>query len=939
MMTQPEFDRWCDRLNLPDSARKLISQIRESGPVRTVQGNRGNLRGNYSSNKMGRTIQFESHRGELAHIIDGLEYNPDVIEYYDQPSIIELNYLSKSGKKVRTQHTPDFFTLSKSWVGWEEFKFEESLLRESEDKPSRYSKDADGNWRCPPGEEYAKSYNLDYRFISSKQLNQIRVRNWNWLESYFKKPFPLFDRPIDIEIVSLARSQPGITYTDLLKNIRASTPDLDNAALVDLINLAIAAERIFVNFSTEPLSEPNRVRIFNHRELAIAYEEKSLALSATKDSTDGIHRLVMEVGKSLSWDGQHWEITNHSPENLYLKNTKGKIITLAREEFYNLFLQGHLSGLDSRTESPSVTEVQTLLSRARPQDTQTANERYDAIKPYLTDNAPPITKTSRSIRRWRDDYLDAEQLYGKGNGYLGLLPKHLNKGHLPKLDPQLVEFMKEFITDRYYNAKNRRVTAVYREFKTACKERSPVFVAPSEKTFRLHIERLANYESVADREGSRVAKKMKPFHGSGEMPRNGERPWENVHIDHTPLDIELVSSLISMDTCNSSSEIDGDILLGRGWATFMIDAYSRRILAIYLSFEEPSYRSCMMVIRTCVQRFKRLPENIITDNGSEFESIYFKQLIARYGSNHKYRPPGEPRYGSPVERVFGTTNTEFIHELQGNTQIYQKSRQVTKRVNPKNQAIWTIQDLYQSLEIWAYEIYDRRPHASLTHSPREAFELGVSLGGHREMVRIDYDETFKLMTLSAPTSGDTRKVQRGSGVKINIIYYWCDAFRDPEIEGQNVNVKIDPFDVSIAYAYVKNKWHQCISNYYPFLKNRTEKEMKIISADLRQRKLGHSKRVEISEAELVNHLKSAEIYEGEVLKQRLKAMDNRTVLELAPSNFREDRVIAASIESATEIIVEVMPRTMVMDERQQKKVDLIMIEDEDEDDFEDYGKF
>ena len=112
MMTSQEFDRWCERLNLPDRARKLISQIRESEPVRAVQGNRGNLRGNYSSNKMGRTIQFESHRGELAYIIDGLEHNSDVIEYHDQPSIIELSYLSKSNKKVRTQHTPDFFTIS-----------------------------------------------------------------------------------------------------------------------------------------------------------------------------------------------------------------------------------------------------------------------------------------------------------------------------------------------------------------------------------------------------------------------------------------------------------------------------------------------------------------------------------------------------------------------------------------------------------------------------------------------------------------------------------------------------------------------------------------------------------------------------------------------------------------------------------------------------------
>ncbi len=332
MMTPQEFDRWCDRLKLPDRARKLITQIRESQPVRIVQGNRGNLRGNYSSNKMGRTIQFESHRGELAHIIDGLEHNPDVIEYYDQPSTIELNYLSKSGKKVRSQHTPDFFTISTNWVGWEEFKFEESLIRESEDKPNRYTRDVEGNWRCPPGEEYAKSYELNYRFVSSTQLNSIRVR------------------------------------------------------------------------------------IFPNQELATAYEEKSLALSVVS-FTGGVNHLSIEVGAALSWDGQHWEIANYSPENIYLKNTDGKIVSLSNDELNNLFLQGHVSGLNYRSESPLATEMQMLLSRARDRDAQTANEKYDAIKPYLSDNAPPITKVSRSIRRWRDDYLSVEQLYGKGNGY------------------------------------------------------------------------------------------------------------------------------------------------------------------------------------------------------------------------------------------------------------------------------------------------------------------------------------------------------------------------------------------------------------------------------------------------------------------------------------------------------------------------------------------
>ena len=134
------------------------------------------------------------------------------------------------------------------------------------------------------------------------------------------------------------------------------------------------------------------------------------------------------------------------------------------------------------------------------------------------------------------------------------------------------------------------------------------------------------------------------------------------------VDIQLVSSLLSLATCNTSSALtQSDINLGRCWATVMVDSYSKRILAVYFSFEEPSHRSCMMVIRICVQRWLRLPQTIITDNGKEFHSIYFKQLLAYYRCTQKYRPPGEPRYGNPVERIFGTTNTLWIHELRGNS--------------------------------------------------------------------------------------------------------------------------------------------------------------------------------------------------------------------------------------------------------------------------------
>jgi transposase InsO family protein len=127
-----------------------------------------------------------------------------------------------------------------------------------------------------------------------------------------------------------------------------------------------------------------------------------------------------------------------------------------------------------------------------------------------------------------------------------------------------------------------------------------------------------------------------------------------VHIDHTQLDLELRSSATGR-------------LLGRPWATLLMDAYSRRILAVYLTFDAPSYRSCMMALRLCVSRFGRFPQTVVVDGGSEFHSVYFDTLLARYGCIKKTRPGGQSRFGSVIERLFGTTNTELIFNLLGNT--------------------------------------------------------------------------------------------------------------------------------------------------------------------------------------------------------------------------------------------------------------------------------
>lgn len=78
------------------------------------------------------------------------------------------------------------------------------------------------------------------------------------------------------------------------------------------------------------------------------------------------------------------------------------------------------------------------------------------------------------------------------------------------------------------------------------------------------------------------------------------RPFAVAHIDHWKTDLHLVVGYIN-----------GAKITKRAWLTAMVDAFSGEVLAIWLSFADPSKKSCTMVIRDCVRRHGRLPEMII----------------------------------------------------------------------------------------------------------------------------------------------------------------------------------------------------------------------------------------------------------------------------------------------------------------------------------------
>ncbi len=805
----------------------------------------------YPSRKMGFVVQAESHKNELAGVYEK-EYDPETLEYYDQPEAIELVYNSKKGRRVRVNHTPDFFVLRKDEAGWEEWKTEESLLELVEEQPQRYIKDEAGQWRCPPGEAHAKPLGLFYVVRSSAEIDWVLQRNLRFLEDYLREDCPDVIELLREEISQLVSEGPGTTLDELLRQMGEKHSDS--------IYRLIAISDIYCDLSMTALAEPRRVVVYKNKETAQAYALMRQAVHLPWAS--GPQNVDVIIGATLIWDNQPWVIVNLGEKKTWLRAAEGALVELSNVAFENLVRAGEIVSASAKPEPELSEDATEILHSASAEDLQVANQRYQIIGPMLNGEKESVeTVSERTWRRWLQRYRQAELSWECG--YIGLIPLRAKRGNRQaKLPSESLELVTQFIEEQYETTKKKSKRAVYGQLIVACQEEK--IKIPSYRTFRQRVKGRDQYEQTRRRQGKRSAYWLEPIYLELSLttPRHGDRPFEIVHIDHTQLDLELICA-------------NTDRSLGRPWVTFLMDAFSRRLLAFYLTYDPPSYRSCMMVLRECVRRHGRFPQSIVVDGGSDFESVYFETLLARYECTKKTRPGAKPRFGSVCERLFGTVNTTFVYNLFGNTQASRDPRLLTKAVNPRYLAQWTLERVHQRLGEWAYEVYDTIDHPALGQTPQACFAQGLMKSGPRRHRLIAYNRDFRISTLPTTVKG-TAKVQPNQGVKINYIYYWTDAFRAPQVEQSWVPVRYDPFDAGIAYTYVKGGWVQCISEHYATLSGRSEREMMLTTAELRQRYREHGRSFNLTARKLADFVNSLE-GEERLLEQRLRDEAVKTI--------------------------------------------------------------
>jgi putative transposase len=798
MLTLFELEDLFTRLGTPEAGRNLVRKARREAPVRPVKSHLSNVITRFCSRKMQQVISAESRTVELPAILR-YEHDPKVLEFHAQPVKLFVDLPDKNGRILQTAQFPDFLVVTEDGIFLDEWREEPRLLRLAMKYPGRTYRGADG-WRFPAMETLLADQGITYRLRSSDEHPGTLIQNLQFLGDYLDPEAPAVPTPVLGRLLERFTEQAAIHLNELLAMEGVEADD---------IYKAIADEALAFDVDNDLIQETDRVLVYRDR-ATMAFHRKVMA----DTSALGLERLDvnLEMGMRVAYDDAEFTIGPMNRTNITLvRGQEG--IELAFPFVEKLIHSGRLVVCQEAPSSETTETGLATLAAFAPEILEIALKRSQWVTWAATTGAQATS--IRSLQRYRKCMREAGAT--AIDQHLALVPNYHNCGRRQRqlVDPVL-NLIHQVIKEHYNTPRCLSKRAAYLYFVNACHEAG---LPPcSERTFGREVTKL---KSVGAREGKRRAYQEAAivWYLKLEEPIHGVRPFQYVHIDHTELQVQLIHGETGKN-------------LGRPWLTLAIDAESRAVVGFYLSFEPPSYRSCMMVIRDIVRRHGRLPATFILDNGKEFHCAALLRLCALFGVDIRYRPAGQPRFGSVMERIFGTTQTQLINRLSGNTQVLLHARMATKSVLPENFAECSLPGLHGALDYYFTTLYGGEPHPAHGETPVEHLDKRLRETGLRRRRLVVYNQVFMIESCPSPVDSPTRIVDRQRGVRVNHVWYFSEKLRRPGLDGKDVEVRIDPWDIRQVFVLVGKQWVRCLSKYVGLLRNYTEVELRYYLAEL-----------------------------------------------------------------------------------------------------------
>jgi len=715
------------------------------------------------SSKMGRLVALNG-RNTASVVAFFLDRDPTIHAWWQQPFEYQWKTVGPTGKATGTKrHEPQFVVLRDDGFVVLDFAKDSELITRMEAGQDYELMPSDQSWRWRAAEREYAALGMRYEVHSISSVPFILHQNLRDLDRYQDGLYQLTEDGRDRLLAVFA-------HEGMLK-IRECVDAHDISA--DTIRRALIEGLIVADLVHTHLANPDclvfRDPALLNGWLAAQVPEPALPLPFEEE---------IDEKDAIRYHGKTYVVRLVDGDEVFLQGI-GDDMQIASLEQLKL-LKAHARRAQASGLEPRVRMDYVNLSDA---ERELGLARLNLIegKPQTLIQRP----SDRTLQRWRR-IAHAESTRIRKLIALG---RNRRPGNQSERFTRRHEVFVRWCVRKYYdrNPKSSKFSAYVAYTKSLpCQE---ITLPMSEMTFNHRVDL---YSKRLDKFGKRSAYQRSNLPGVSQFNNSphGVLPHQVVHVDHTPVDVELVNK-------------DGSNLK-RAWFTLFWDASMKRARAMVLTFRKPNTDTILLGIRDYAKRWQCLPKLIVVDGAAELKTANVRELEVAYGIEIRTRKGSEGRSGSPIENRFGTREKEGDAQMHGNTSHLKAAREYTGRVSPKDDAEWTLPALYKAYDLYFFEYLGKVYVDPSWGKTPDMHEKEVRrYCGEKDFIAVDYD--FSLVILTSPILAPQQHVVQKQGVQANYAYYTNSAIRRQK-PGGKVSVRGEPHCANIVYVRVGEKW-------------------------------------------------------------------------------------------------------------------------------------
>lgn len=243
--------------------------------------------------------------------------------------------------------------------------------------------------------------------------------------------------------------------------------------------------------------------------------------------------------------------------------------------------------------------------------------------------------------------------------------------------------------------------------------------------------------------------------------------------------------------------LDTDGKKRRYTVSVIVDIWSRRMLVVVS--RTPKTQTHCHALRLALLLWG-VPRQIVTDNGQDYQSRHFKQVLAALGIEHLTTHPFSPEEKPHVERAIGTLNhsiLELLPNFAGHSVADRKAiearRSFADRLAKRGEladfsavcdGAFSGEQLQATINTWIAGVYEQREHGALGRSP---FAQAASWSG--AVARIADERSLDIL-LAKPAGSGQRTLQK-KGIAIDGTWFIA-----PELAQIDVGSVLDIYETT-----------------------------------------------------------------------------------------------------------------------------------------------